>query len=1089
MKPMPAILTIIILAAAATGTTADPVFEQRVSADLESAPVTYALDIIHRACNLSFDCPPELVADARVTLHTEQLPVDEVLRDILHPHGLVAVRTAADTCTVMREATPIGMAKVGGRALRTLWRLERKLEVVGPDGLPAPDWSDADDRRLALAAFDLAASMAWFEMLKAEYLDSRRHEPLPTAWELVHSMYTAFDPDVRAGAIVPSKVLENAMSFDTEDAKRARASLLTLLEDPDPLVRACAFRALPWTVYRSYDDERTTALTNAVQSASADPAPEVRLAASLMCRSLHEIDGGRQILGALRADDSPAVRLVAWMLWLDDMPLGARPDVQQEIADDLLTDPNPVVRAAATVALILASYRGTFMVEGVFAAADPNDPVVQRALAVCRASADAKWFGLMLELLASDKRFDQALGVVGLAASSFGRTFRGEAIQRLALVLRLGNTDTLLGRAVGAGTHAVMRTPDADALLLKSLTSADELDRALALLACALARQDFPAEIKAALRSCLASPAFSEQSLAARAIRATFPFDEYLPLVKDAVARAPKSSLADLLLLPLCTPAKTLLGKSTDLADERRVELLDILLSSSDHDLQMRTLLRSRKYLRHDALLRHFMKKAPADVLVGAIGDDRLGSVNFRFHAAGPVLQRLGAMLQSSDPSEREVALGGMKTCVEIACHGRPGYNFPAIALLAKMMEVYMADGAEGGHFARGLEHLAAMVGLKGVMAYDKAYWESLPESIRHLSRRALLLVNDPDNSRHALGILCSLQFYAHYARKEENAAMLRRDTELMTALAEARRKLMEEGPAESQVALLTTEARMRDDKLAPAARAELERRVLGGEVAATTPGVLWDLSEHPTPKLKQYLLKQLRDRQEMVEVRRSAAYFLGRAYRDDGEALVDAAELLEQDPVVGARLFYSAREWIAQHKDEPRPPWTLKAVDLATGMLKKAGLASSTKRMLSDFVIDCSADKGRTLQAFVLDPTSERERRRTAAYRLRELDGADLDFTPFAEHYDDLPFAVRRTIAEVVGKNGTAPGAVDFALRFLRDPETRYGDIYYIVDSRSLPNTPELKNAKRGAHMGLAITRTIKLVIGRLKRVSELVR
>jgi len=1066
-----------------------------VSLDLKDASLSEALKQVEEASGLRLAYSQGLLANADlITLKADNQPVDEVLHRILRPNGLEFIYTGEKVAAIVRSDSNMGMAKAAGRALRTLWRLERKLEVVGPDGLPAPGWSDADDIRLALAAVDLGTSIAWFGMLKAEYLDSRRHQPLPTAWELVHPMHIAFDPDVRAGAIVPSKVLENAMSFDTEDAERARASLLALLEDPDPLVRACAFRAVPWTVSRYYSNERTTVLRDALQSASVDPAPEVRLAASLMCRSLYGIDESRKVLGALRGDDCAAVRLVAWLLWLDGVPLGARPDVQQEITDALFAHRNPVVRAAAAVALSFASYRGPFMVEGLFAATDPNDSIIRRALSVCRPKADAEWLNVMLELLTSDKRFDQALGVAGLAASSFKRSFRGEAIQRLALVLRLGETDTLLGRTVGTVTHAVMRTPDAEALLLESLRSTDELDRVLGLLSCALARSEFSAEVKAALRSRLASRAFSEQLLAAWAVRETFPFAEYLPLVKDAVERAPNSSLADLLLLPLCTPAETLLGKNTELADQLRVRLLDIVLSSDDAKFQMRILRRSREYLGHEALLLHVVKKASASVLAGTLTDERFGSVTWRCRnaegAARMLLERLEPLLRSNDPAERNAALAGMRTCLEIPRSKRVPADCTrkALDLLGEMIEASMADGAAPEQFARGLEHLAVAVGVET--------WADLPESIRRLSLQSLLLVNDAEYHVQAVNILRALWLATDSVRWEENAAIMRKDAGLMTALAQARRKVMKEGTAEDQAIVLFGEAWTERHKFAPAAKTELEQLLVNGEDPPTELGgphsLLGEFRDHPTHDVKQYMLEQLRDRQEMLAVRRRAAYYLDKVHPEAAGELMDiAAELAEGDPddvQIAINLVHVPRRWLERHKDDPRPPWVVKGIGVAAALLRKPGLFGM-KDGFANMMVGSSTDKCKTLQALVLDPTFDWDARRWAASRLGKLETAALDFRPFVEHYDDLPFTVRRMIAQVVGKNGAAPGAAEFAMRFIKDPETRYDDISYIVHSRSLPNTPELRNARKGARMGLSVTETIKRLISRLKRVSELVR
>jgi len=129
--------------AAAAGPASAP-----ITFTLEQAPLTDALRQIEEASGLNLAFNPELVRDAApVTLHVVNEPAGEVLYRLLRERGLVPVYTADTMAAVVHEESFLGIAKIGGHAVRELVRQAEKLEAAEwRDGdVHVPGWGAEDD--------------------------------------------------------------------------------------------------------------------------------------------------------------------------------------------------------------------------------------------------------------------------------------------------------------------------------------------------------------------------------------------------------------------------------------------------------------------------------------------------------------------------------------------------------------------------------------------------------------------------------------------------------------------------------------------------------------------------------------------------------------------------------------------------------------------------------------------------------------------------------------------------------------------------------------------------------------------------------
>jgi len=327
--------------AAAAGPASAP-----ITLTLEQAPLTDALRQIEEASGLNMAFAPELVRDAApVTLRVVNEPAGEVLYRLLRERGLVPVYTADTMAAVVHEESFLGIAKIGGHAVRELVRLAEKLE--------AAEWRDGDVHVPGWGAEDDAAALAAVREISTFNL---------AAWI------------IRNAARIDADTYETAAGIHDTDVGIA-APYLPRLEtrierfvegnwnSSKPLLRAaCAFYAHLLSI-------EDPLWRDVLLPASVDESAVVRAAA---CASLaRRPDMFKHWQADFRKDSSPYVRMSAWKAWLQENVErvevssevtyhlrasgmgGPRkrwvseshvpPEALYEMADALLDDQNPLV--------------------------------------------------------------------------------------------------------------------------------------------------------------------------------------------------------------------------------------------------------------------------------------------------------------------------------------------------------------------------------------------------------------------------------------------------------------------------------------------------------------------------------------------------------------------------------------------------------------------------------------------------------------------------------------------------------------------------------------------------------------------------
>ena len=114
-----------VLAGACVTFAAEPV---RLQFAFQDRAPGEAIAELGRRAGVEIAFPPELLAKARpVTLKAEGITHDDALASILRPRGVAAVWSGDKRMKLLPAATPLGMTKSFGRALRTFERLEGLL--------------------------------------------------------------------------------------------------------------------------------------------------------------------------------------------------------------------------------------------------------------------------------------------------------------------------------------------------------------------------------------------------------------------------------------------------------------------------------------------------------------------------------------------------------------------------------------------------------------------------------------------------------------------------------------------------------------------------------------------------------------------------------------------------------------------------------------------------------------------------------------------------------------------------------------------------------------------------------------------------
>ncbi|WP_030864712.1 fumarate reductase/succinate dehydrogenase flavoprotein subunit [Streptomyces sp. NRRL F-2747] len=220
------------------------------------------------------------------------------------------------------------------------------------------------------------------------------------------------DPAVRAAAAAALRELLEVLPGEPELGAALRAALAV----PDPVVRAAALEAL-----------RALRLGDAglYGRSLADPDPEVRIHAVRALVSVDAVD----ILARAAADPAREVRVaVAKGLAAVHAPAPAP-------LDPLLTDPDPLVRAAALAALAATGCPAPYAAGAVAALADPAWQVRAGAAAALSAAAPEQAVPALASALEDDNADVRKAAVLSL------RTQRAQPEARTALATATSDPD------------------------------------------------------------------------------------------------------------------------------------------------------------------------------------------------------------------------------------------------------------------------------------------------------------------------------------------------------------------------------------------------------------------------------------------------------------------------------------------------------------------------------------------------------------------------------------------------------------------------------------------------------------------------
>jgi|GEM_PF-3043890 len=1124
-------------ARAAEGPAARP-----VTINLEDAPLTEALKQVGEASGLKLTVPENLVEAAKpVTLKTENEPASDVLHRMLRPRGLEVVHSSDTEAEVVAAASDIGVAKAAGRALRTLARLARKLEAAEQHGdeVRVPGWTAADDRALARAVTDLHGLGLYSELNwepQALYPGGHRGPPdklMPPLGE-VEQLIKSPDPDVRAGLGAAVAVAwKYRQAPPPEHVARIVQTISGSMDDPDPLVRACwlyALLRLRFLVGAGW----APLMASMTDAASEDPAPEVRYAAAFV-RDFADLE-------SLRKDDSAAVRLAAWMSWLRLIHEPPNAALRREVEDGLLADKNPIVRSLGLIRVCLVWKRHTTQMDELLRKLDlEKDPRL-------KALADAFLPLLTLEdrpaePAALSRRLPGSFGIREPAATLVARWFLYGERQRH----RRQNFERLWSGLFGRDPKGKDDPAAARGRLVGALQSGDEATRIAALLDCVALPQKSPSpDLKKAVVALLGAPVFAESALAARAMPRVLSFDELLALFEKEAKRDPRAPSTKLLLAQFSS-REDLAPEDAELGIRRQVSLFDTAVEPNDPGLQMYFVDRMKKhkfFLENKPLLLCLVYDTDPQVFRSILtkGFMRSRTHGYWISPVGSVmraiLHRLKTMFDGEDPVARRLAVAALTDLITYDRRAYPGRSdsdpwlktggqfysddvfvvgarIEVMNLIGRMLDQCINRGQTDEDIASGLTLLQGVVGDSGPMAWGTVSlahppdevlrevfdvtrqppegWQALhrakvlPPVARKAAIRALDYANDDTHGAQAAAVLGSLLLQGSRGRL---ALTIQKDPELLKAMDAARRRIVDEGTPEDQVAVLRGLVASKQEEVARPAVAELEKRILEGNMPAgrrhQTAFLIGNRTEFISSEFKQYLLARIADPNEWPSFRLRLIRVVA-GCPDQRAPLIDTLK----EVVAKNRWtldFYSPVQRLvrgAQTGREgmggPNASWIRKAAELGRMVALDATKPVWRRgRAMDLYVVAAGRRAAEMIEAALLDETLPTRLRSTAALRLTEVSPATRLFVVLAEKYDTLPFDVRNSLAGSAIRSPQLTGAEAFAVRFLRDPKMKR-QIVHRLGSLELPPTPALMAALRDLQADPEIAPHVKQAILRL--------
>ena len=1024
----------------------------RVTARFEEAALPEVLAAVQKDTGVEIKFPWELVeAAASVSAKAEDAPLDEFLHKILHPRGIEFIRTGERKIRLLPTASYVGMTKQAGRALRTFVPLEEKLEGAEQHGdeVRVPGWSDADDHELVQAVTAFSGAIAYGEMFRSD-----RRESVLTA-EQVEEMLRGPDAGLRVGtALAMAMRWYHLPGAGVPAHERVLDAVADMAGDAEPDVRAAAVFIL--LNQRPFREARAEAIQEKVfASALKDPARQVRFAVALAAAENSQMLSRFPEYARLAKDDCAAVRMLASLLLLENVRRTGDEKLQEELVSALIKDPNPIVRPIGLLFSFGMMSRGGDFGTIVALVEAAKDPWLRLCMEATMPLMDGDRQGAaaaMAELAGSDKPSHQVLGAVGLLVSrSFVGAHAGAGEEAPPLpVEKMARSERLWPRMVALLLSRSVGDAEADQRLAAALRSDSEPERILALTACMMPAEDaLPKELNDGIVAAFERPVFAEQALAAQSLCQALPLDDLLVLLREQIERD-GDSLSVRTLVSALGSSRELHPGSEEERVERMMKVLDVILGAKNPQIEsmfvqhMRYRLAQHVGDRYPILERLVQQGQPA-TLRAILADGNLYSHIRRLGMMPVLLKQLGELYAGGDPEERAVVANAF--AFVLASDPFRVSNDPnraaAAELLAKMLAGCFREGDEDVEAG-----LALLVGFAGPGRPPFMQWQEWPPPVDQAALRGLGYVNDEAHGRAAVELLQGLYAWgtAEYAPA------------LSDAMEEARRNVMQAGTARHQAMVLCGLVRSRDEAERGDAFAELERRLLEGQVP---------------PDLCLPAVRAMSHRADLVSPR----------FAED--ALKRLAAGADQDRFRGALLqlmIGAARRLHDQHEQHgaPLPAWLDEAAQVGWAMANDSARQLSDRRSALRLYAEAARENAtERIEALVRAEDQQLVMRVRAAGLLSTAAPATTLYRDLLAQYDKLDSSLREALAVSAAQSEQAPQAEGFVIKAVKDAELEEHARRSIVFRIRLPGTPalraaleELKNDDRMRHPAESVLR-----------------
>ncbi|HUW34572.1 MAG TPA: STN domain-containing protein [Planctomycetota bacterium] len=1038
---LPLLATLLLTTHVAAG-------ERMVSLDLRGTPLPAALTRLQDPSGLHLAFSNDLVRDAKpVTLSAKDESVDAVLLRILRPRGLEVIYTGETMAAIVRADSDIGIAKAAGRALRTLARLEKKLEeaVQVGDEVRVPGWTDGDDRALMESIVDISGAASFFSQRR------RERGKQPDLLRLLNS----FDNDVRVGTCCAAAATWPPESRSPDELAELEAAVLRAIREPDPTIRATGIY-----VARSLlviDGDRWLAVARVGLTAGAnDPAPEPRFAATFMTDSSRRLDPQETLLALLRRDANPAVRCAARLHWLHQRQSGAWTGAasKDELRTAVVEETHPITNSLVVLLGLslwernpdgLAELYSAPEVQGnawLKLSADVASAIWERY----RARGDQKVIiGMIMPLLASGKRSHQLVACFG------GLRSMPDLMQPkldLTKVAALAESPDLLTRIIGIVACGTMGNDAGNARMLTALQSDDGLDRVPGLLGCAnsmgiMAAPESASKLKNELFAAMKSPSFPERILAATCLRQYVSLEELTRMLQDEVRRDPGGGHAKLLLRIIHKhPAL----QPTDESAPPVMALLDAVLESRSEELQMLFAVElSRSRPSNKAALLAFICDCEPGALAGLT--TITPPVLREEWAVRALLERLKALSAQDEPA------AGLTIAKTVAGLWSMGHSPPIdrsfippndaakvkefmttlLELAGRVLESCVLQDSTPEQFAAGCDLVLAIFG-KNMVPMAAPTWMDLPVSVR---AAAVRIVGSTDP---ALGATVAAVLGACYS------CGAGADVECAAVLDAALRRIMAANRPSDQAVVLCGMTTARDSKVGDPASAEIRKRLMAGAVpdriAATR--ALCNPRQPMPDDFARFALNSLTDQAEDVDFRQAVLEMLMN-HTGVWNELTDTLETLSKTDsaeiwapflsLLGHKIAWESAH--LKYKNQPVPAWAAKAAELGALIMNDSTRPTSEREQgMSLYIQIAGPAAASALGRIALDPKDD-PKLRTYAMRSVPYSCPESDiFAKLAEQYAALPKEMRASIWQTISHAPNAPGAEALLIRFLKDRE-----------------------------------------------------